>query len=215
MKFSRTIALVCAGLLAVTMLAGCSDEKNTQDDNTVSQSSAGLLVNPGANVDIGVEISDEAKAVCGNWAYIHDKETCVLSLSENGIARYNNVNYIFNSDGEFITLTDDEGVAETFRYQMNGDQMLFYITSDYTYTGGGEPDGLVGSWANKSKKYTFEFTGNGTFFEDAIFPGNYTVNKDASSIKLMYNDQFSDTVCYYKLDGKKLILEYPWTMVRM
>jgi hypothetical protein len=65
------------------------------------------------------------------------------------------------------------------------------------------------------EKMVLLFTDKGTFLEDGYFPGYYTVDEANSTLKLVYNDQFEDTICYFRLEGDKLYIEYPWPMVKM
>ncbi len=160
-------------------------------------------------------ISNEALGICGSWAYIHDKETAIAVFHEDGTAVYEGKDYSFEGDSQFIKLKDTDGVTTQLRYTLDDEGMYLYSNNTYTYSGEGEPDGLIGEWACKEKNWSYSFTEAGTFIEDGFFPGYYTVDNDNSTFKLVYNDQFEDTVCYFHLDKDKLLIEYPWRMVRM
>lgn len=153
-------------------------------------------------------------ALVGKWAYIHDKENAVLILKDDCSAIYKGKSYDFEDDGSYITLksSDEE---KKMKYVIENEDMYLYETNVYTYAGEGTPDGVVGVWKNDQNKWEFEFTESGTFKEDTYFPGYYTVNEEDSSIKLMYNDQFEDTVIYYSITGNEITIQYPWRMVRM
>lgn len=149
----------------------------------------------------------------GKWAYNHDTETTILNLKDNGKAVYHKKSYDYTNDDNFFYLTSKNGDIN-LRYQVDGEGMLLYETTEYTYMGQGEPDSILGQWQSPEKKWNFEFTEDGTFMEDGYFPGYFLEDKEAGTIKLMYNDHFYDTVLYYKLDGNKLTIEYPWSMVK-
>jgi len=158
-------------------------------------------------------LSDEARKVCGSWAYSHDKETPAVIFRSDGTAQYEGKDYTFESDGQFIELKDKENETKKLRYVLEKDDMYLYSTNTYILDGTKNQDGLTGKWKCSEKNWSFEFTKEGTFMEDGFFPGHYIVNEEESSIKLMYNDHFEDTVCYYQIDGDELSIEYPWRMV--
>lgn len=150
----------------------------------------------------------------GKWAYIHDEETPILVLKSGGKAVYHGDNYIYTLNDGYMELLADNTDVLKLRYTMDGEDMYLYEHTTYTYSGEGEPDGLVGLWIDEADNWEFEFTDAGTFREDGYFPGYYSVDEAAGTFKLMYNDQFEDTVCYYAIEGNELLVEYPWHMVR-
>ena len=162
----------------------------------------------------GAELSPEARELRGRWAYNHDEETPILTLRGNGKAVYHGKNYTYTCDAEYIRLTSGDGEETSLRYYTDNGELFLYEHSVYTYKSAGEPKGLVGEWYCEDSKWSFEFTDNGTFMEDGYFPGYYSVDEAGGTFKLVYNDQFQDTVCYYRLDGNTLYLEYPWCMVK-
>jgi len=159
-------------------------------------------------------LSEEAQKICGSWAYNHDKETAVAVFRKDGTAEYEGHDYTFECDSSFISLTDDEGGVLKLRYKLDDEDMYLYSYNTYSYSGEGFPVSLVGVWLCPEKNWSYIFTDKGTFMEDGYFPGHYSVDEASSSFKLMYNDHFEDTVCYYSLEGDKLYIEYPWKMVR-
>lgn len=161
------------------------------------------------------ELSEEALGICGSWAYIHDKETAVVVFREDGTAQYEDKDYSFECDSQFINLKDTEGETIQLRYTLDDQGMYLYKKTTYTFSGEGKPDGLVGEWTCAEKKWNFAFTDAGTFLEDGYFPGNYIVDDKKSTFKLTYQDQFEDTVCYFQVEDKKLHIEYPWLMVKV
>ena len=162
-----------------------------------------------------IAISNEALAICGSWAYIHDKETAIAVFHEDGTAQYEGKDYSFECNSQFIQLKNSDGETTQLRYSLDDEGMYLYSNNTYTFSGEGEPSSLVGEWFCAEKKWSYTFTEAGTFREDDIFPGYYTVDNENSTFKLVYNDQFEDTVCYFRLEGNKLHIEYPWRMVRM
>lgn len=154
---------------------------------------------------------------CGKaekWAYIHDAETEILSFGSDGKAEFKGEEYSFTKDDQYIELTDRDGESLRMRYVMDGEQMLLYEKSIYTFSGSGQGDGLIGLWVQENG-WSFEFTDKGTFCEDTYFTGYYAVDEENATIKLMYNDRFVDTYIYYSIVGDELCIEYPWPMVRM
>lgn len=148
----------------------------------------------------------------GDWAYVHDTPVTVLSLETNGKAEYEGNKYTYTFDNDFFYLKSSKGDLK-IRYKMDGEKLYIYQKTEYTFDGDGTPDGLVGNWVCTPKKWSFEFTDQGTFKEDGYFPGYYSEDKEAGTVKLVYNDHFEDTVFYYEQDGNKLIIEYPWETV--
>ncbi len=157
-------------------------------------------------------LSEAQKKVCGSWAYVHDKETEVLKLKDDGTAKYEKNKYTYEVNDTYITLMNTKGETVKFRYEMDGEDMLLYFETEYEYSGETEPNGIIGVWSNE-KKWSFEFTTDGTFMEDGYFPGYYFQDEATKSVKLVYNDHFEDTTIYYTVDGNKLTLQYPWKMV--
>lgn len=160
------------------------------------------------------DLSPQAQAIQGKWAYIHDEETVILKLKSDGSAVFHDKDYTYDCDDEYIMLKSEDGEELNLRYLLDGDDFYIFEQTTYTYDGKGKPDGIEGIWTCAEKKWKFEFTDEGTFMEDGYFPGHYYLNEQDSSFKLIYNDQFEDTVCYYHLSGDEMMLEYPWHMVK-
>ena len=158
-------------------------------------------------------ISNEAQSICGSWAYIHDKETAIAVFREDGTAQYEGKDYTFECDKQFIKLKDAYGEIIQIRYSLDDEGMYLYNNKTYTYCDDGEPYGLVGEWSCVEKNWSFSFTKEGTFMEDGYFSGYYTIDDENSTFKLVYNDQFEDTVCYFLLEENELHIEYPWRVV--
>ena len=152
-----------------------------------------------------------------SWAAIYDKDKEILSFAKDGSAVYKDVSYkSYKIDDNFITF---EGKDEMkCRYQMKRKKMLLYETKEYKKENVGDAysdvaeDSVVGLWSF-DENVSFEFTKKGTFYEDRNFPGHYSVDEDAHSIKLMYNDHFEDIYLYYTIEGDVMKIEYPWSLV--
>ena len=152
-------------------------------------------------------------AFIGDWAYVHETTKTVLALNDNGKAEYLGDSYKYTADDDFLYLESSKENIK-LRYRMDGEKLYIYQTTEYTYDGEGNPSDIIGNWVCTEKKWSFEFTEEGTFKEDGYFPGYYTVDEEAGTVKLIYNDHFEDTSFYYVLDGNKLTIEYPWETVR-
>ncbi len=185
MRKKRHITILASLLMAMSLLAGCADSK----------------------------LNTAADKIVGEWGYIHAPEQTVLSLEKDGGAAYQDKVYTYTYDDTFISLTGEENLR--LRYKAEKDYLDVYVTTVYTYVGDGEPDGIAGTWRCEEKNFQFDFTADGTFREDTYFPGYYTIDKEQGTIKLVYNDQFEDTLVYYQVDGKTLTLEYPWRMIKV
>ena len=193
-KQNILIILICVLLSAVLMLGGCTkeNEKSTAPSNTVGHE------------------------LLASWAYIHEPETEILSFMTDGIAFYHGREYSYSQDGDFLTLTDENGTETTLRFvQVREGKMLLYERTEYHYAGTSKPDGIIGYWlGGPEDRLSYEFTTKGTYLEDGTFPGYYSENPESGTIKLMYNDHFEDTLIYYSVDGDHLTIDYPWPMVK-
>lgn len=159
-----------------------------------------------------------AEDIRGSWAYIHAPEEAALILNDDGSAVLDGERFSYTLSDGYISLDDGKGETRNLRYVMDGENMLLYKKAEYAYQGSGEPKGLIGVWkgtSGTSADWSYQFTDKGTFLEDGYFPGYYTVDEAGKSFKLVYVDQFADTVCYYEIEGRILTVDYPWTMVRV
>ncbi len=149
----------------------------------------------------------------GEYAYIHDPETVILSLKDNGKAQYKGDKYRYTMDDQYITLQNGDDELK-LRYTADDDEFYLYETAQYTYADEGAPNGFLGDWYDPDTNWRFEFESDGTFREDGYFPGTYIADAEAGTIKLCYTDHFYDTTIYYSVDGDVLSVEYPWSMVK-
>lgn len=156
---------------------------------------------------------EKVQGIYGKWAFIHDKVTTVAIFNHDGTAKYQEKEYSFNCDNEFIKLTDTDGQILQLRYLLNDKGMYLYTNTPYVYQGSNLPTSLVGDWVCQDKNWSFSFKNDGSFMEDGYFPGSYKINEQDSSFHLHYEDQFEDTVCYYQLEQNTVHIEYPWQLV--
>ncbi len=159
-------------------------------------------------------LPEQAQAICGSWAYIHDQATEMAVFKKDGTAKYEGKDCTFTCDSQFVTLTDTDGATQKLRYTVDDEGIYLYTNTTYTFSGEGEPNGLIGEWICAEKKWSFAFTETNTFMEDGYFTGYYAIDTENSTFKLTYDDQFEDTVCYYQLEGNTLTIDYPWRMVK-
>lgn len=156
-----------------------------------------------------------AEDLIGNWAYIHAPEEAAFILKDDGKATLDGESFFYEIDGGFFVMTDRSGDVRRMRYVMDGENMLLYKTAEYVCQDSDAPGSIIGVWKDDKTNWSYQFTDKGTFLEDGYFPGYYSVNEAEKSFKLVYLDQFTDTVCYYEIEGNRLTVEYPWTMVRV
>lgn len=148
----------------------------------------------------------------GKWAYIHDDKTTALTINGNK-AEVDGIKCSVKVNGDELELTGKDGSRYVVGPSDTEGQVVLYKFTTYEYQGDGEPDSIIGIWQS-DEKWSFEFTEDGTFREDGYFPGFYLDNKDEHSVMLVYNDHFTDTTCKYSIEGRNLIVEYPWPMVQ-
>ncbi len=159
------------------------------------------------------QLSPQDAELVGRWAYEHDPETEAIRFQKNGKARYEGKQYRFQCDGEYIILSAADGSLLKLRYQMDEKGMLLYRSSEYQREE--EQPGLVGFWSCPGQNWSYQFTSRGTFMEDGVFTGYYSVDENASTFTLMYTGGFDNTTCYFERDGNRMTVEYPWQMVKM
>ena len=161
----------------------------------------------------GSSLSPQEQELVGRWAFNHDPETPVIEFRSDGTATYEAHDYRFSADGDFLVLTDGTGPELRLRCRPNEDGLLLYLSTEYLCQE--TPDGLVGLWLCAPNNWSFEFSASGAFLEDQSFLGTYDVDEQNSSFTLHYLEDFADTVCYYQLDGDRLLVDYPWQLVKM
>ena len=146
----------------------------------------------------------------GNWAYSYEPKELALLVKNGGKAKLDGKTFTYTEENGILRLENKAGDLAFAKFK-NDDKKHIFLFKHTIYTGANN-DGLIGKWT--SGKWSFEFTAEGTFLEDGIFPGYYSVDEENSTIFLIYNDQFENTIVPYELKGNKLTLEYPWEMVR-
>ena len=160
----------------------------------------------------GGNVNSYTQKLAGNWANTYDENVVDVVFRRNATAVYEGRECTFTADEQYITLTGDDGRETRLRYAFEGKTLYLYKEAKYSCT---DHDGIVGLWTGDNGKWSYEFTENGTFKEDGYFPGYYTVDESAGTFKLIYNDHFEDTVCYFTIDGDVLTVDYPWPMVKV
>lgn len=146
----------------------------------------------------------------GNWSYSYEPKEPALVVKNSGKAKLDGKNFTYTEKNGILKLENKAGDLAFAKFK-NDDKKHIFLYKHTTYTGANN-DGLIGKWT--SGKWSFEFTADGTFLEDGYFPGYYTVDEENSTIALIYNDQFENTIVPYELKDNKLILDYPWEMVK-
>ena len=149
----------------------------------------------------------------GEWAFAEKPDVPVLRVNEDGTALYGGLDCTWEDDGRFLLLTNAEGQTLSLRYLVTEKRPFLYVTFGYTRKEGTEGEGIIGVWdQDGSEKSFFEFTANHRFLEDGVFDGTYEVDYENGSFTLIYPMYFDDTVCYFRQDGNRMILEYPWPL---
>ena len=147
----------------------------------------------------------------GNWSYSYEPKKSALLVKNGGKAKLDGKKFTYTEKDGILRLENKAGDLAFAKFK-NDDKRHIFLFKHTIYTGANN-NGLIGKWT--SGKWSFEFSAEGTFLEDGYFPGYYSVDEGNSSIVLIYNDQFENTNVPYELEGNKLILDYPWEMVKM
>ena len=149
----------------------------------------------------------------GEWAFSSAPDVPILRIDGNGGALYKGLAYQYEDDGQFLTLTGEEGEALRLRYLVTEKVVYLYVDCAYSRKEGTAGEGIVGVWNLDGSETGFiEFTSNGRFLEDGYFDGTYEVDEENGSIRLIYTMYFNDTVCYFLQEGEHMNLEYPWSL---
>lgn len=150
----------------------------------------------------------------GAWAFASDPAALILRINENGTAQYRDAEYTLEDDGRYLLLTDASGKLLRIRYRVSDKNAWLYVPMNYTRKEGTTGEGIRGVWnLDGSEDGFFEFSDKGTFLEDGLFDGTYTVDDEAGSFVLTYPQYFGETTCYFSINGESMIVEYPWLLV--
>lgn len=147
-----------------------------------------------------------------SWAYNHEPTKEVLAFYKGGKAVFKGEEYTYTEDDTSIVVKDKDNSVFVHCVK-DGDGITLYEKTSYHRNGGDTSDGIVGLWT-QSNGWSYQFTAEGKFSEDAIFYGSYSVDENEQCIKLMYDDPIPDAYLYFTLDGDELFIDYPWPMVR-
>ena len=203
MKKRKIVVLGALMISMALLLGGCNnttDNRNTQTETSTEN-----------------RLPNKTKSDGESWAYNYEPGTEVLWLGNDGSAVFKGAACRYEKDENYITLKAETGESLKFRYGMKKDDLVIYEATAYHYVSGNatEENPLIGLWQGGAEdRLSYEFTDKGTYLEDGIFPGHYSVDGEQGTIKLMYNDHFEDTYIYYSFDDGKLVIEYPWPMVK-
>ena len=168
---------------------------------------------------------EERGSVTEQWAYMEDDKTPCLKLYEDGTAAFREARFTagtkltkyksYEWTDTTLKLTAEDGTVTEMRYYDTESKRYLYQKLTYDFYKGEDKDTLIGAWI-RDNEWSFQFSDKGTFLEDGLWAGYYTVGED-HSIKLVYDTQgaFPDTTLYYSLENGKLILDYPFGMVKM
>jgi len=150
----------------------------------------------------------------GDWAFNYAPEESVLLLREDGTAVLKGQDYTWTDDGEFLTLTEENGETVSLRYLATEKKTLLYFPTEYVRAEDVPGFGLIGAWKGKeSEGSTFIFRSDKMFLEDGTFTGTFRMDPEAGTLLLVYIKYFEDTLCYFRLDNDILTVDYPWPMV--
>ena len=146
------------------------------------------------------------------WAFDPSDKEPSLIVRKDGTASYKNVEYAkCEVTDNMYRLTDDKGTVLELEYRNtdNGNRYIYDIW-EYDRTEGNSGSSVVGVWEN-GYNY-FEFTVKGTFQEDGVFFGHYSVDVNEGTIQLSYERDLPDTVLYYKIENDHMTVRYPFIM---
>jgi len=217
-------------LLSVTGCKGSDKDKDPEIATGTVDISQGNGSKSGETTD-AKDIQDiKNRTAAESWAYIYDKSKEILRLNDDGTAYYvsrvyengkqvshENVYSSYIKDDEYITLKSADGEEVKLRFKKNGDELLLYerIIFGLSTEDQKNKNGLYGAWYNiYNTGMYFKFSDTGTFLEDGIFSGNFTVDESEGTIALDYADPYSEDIkMYYALIDNLLLVDYPWQMV--
>lgn len=162
------------------------------------------------------------KETVEEWAFFHDRENAVMIFNKDGSASFDGKSYKSYEVGEkTIRFTAEDGTVTDIRYYdettKDGEyRRTVYRIVDYklqpsTLTGDSP---VIGLWVASERNWSYQFTAKGTFLEDEVLPGHYSV-KDDGTILLIYEGNLPQTVFYYSIHDDVMTVEYPWVMVKM
>ncbi len=174
-----------------------------------------LLLTVGCVFFAAVSGAEESCPLLGDWAYNYEPAVSVLTVREDGTARWNDAEYAWEEDGTFLLLKNEEGETVSLRYLADGDKLLVFLPGTYTRTAKDKDEEIFGAW-KKDGSYgnSFVFEKDMRFMEDGTFVGIFELDPEAGTFTLKYQPAiFEDTTCYFVQEGDRMTVEYPWTMV--
>ncbi len=158
----------------------------------------------------------EEEAFTGEWAFLHEPEKAVLVLNADGSGNYFGTDVLWRYEDAYLHLESGDGSQFDLTVEPMGNTMTVYLPAVYERISqiGGEGE-ITGTWkALGDSQSSFVFTENGKFLEDAVFTGNYLFDEESATVMLKYVGGFDDTLIYVSFFEGKLIVGYPWPMIR-
>ena len=159
-----------------------------------------------------LSLSGCGKKKIDSWAYDHEPDKEILAFYQGDRAVFKGEEYTYREDDTSITILD-KNQDMVVHCAKDGNSIILYEKTSYTRNSGDASNGIVGLWT-QDNGWSYEFTDEGRFSEDAIFFGRYSVDEKAQCIRLMYDDPIQDAYLYYSLEGDDLMIDYPWPLVR-
>ena len=159
--------------------------------------------------------TEAASPLVGDWAFNYEPETSVLLIREDGTAEFDGRMFIWEDDGFFLLLTDENsGETISLRYMLKEETILLYLPKVYLRMEGIPGEGLIGVWTGQeSEGSSFIFREDHRFLEDGTFTGTFQEDLEAGTFLLIYPQYFDDTLCYYRMEGTDtMMVEYPWPL---
>jgi len=155
--------------------------------------------------------------VTEEWAYIDDPEEPILRFYEDGTAKFHKNKYdAYEVTSDRIRLTKGDNTLE-LRYYDSEDRRYIYEKEIYEFQPGKlseDNTDLIGVWLSP-EEWSFQFTEKGTFLENGLWAGRYTVKEDGSVLLVYDNQTFQDTTFYYTIKDGRLTVEYPWVFQKI
>ena len=108
---------------------------------------------------LGISVAEPAETAGfrpGEWAFNHEADKTVLLLREDGTAVWQEEDFTWTDDGEFLHLVPEEGEAVSIRYLAGDGKTLIWLPVEYVRTEDDPGEGLAGAWIEKE-------TGGNTF----------------------------------------------------
>ncbi len=147
----------------------------------------------------------------GKWRYSYDTNKVSMKIENGGKASLDGEKYSYTEKDDGLVLENERGDVVKVRFKDNNENI--YVYKSMNFAPKGSTEGLYGEW--ECGNNSFVFTKDGMFLEDGYFPGYFVINEEASSVILVYIDQFETTAVPFRLEEDRLIIDYPWEMMKL